>query len=52
MASISQRLRAFLHSPQGRRVIERGRRELAKPENKRKAKRLLHRMRGNRTQGR
>jgi hypothetical protein len=43
VASISQRIRAFLQSPQGRQVIERGRRELAKPDNQRKLRDLVGR---------
>ena len=41
MASLSQRLRAFLVSPQGRRLVEQGQRQLAKPENQRKLRQLL-----------
>jgi hypothetical protein len=41
MASLSQRLRAFLASPQGRRLVEQGQRQLARPENQRKLRQLL-----------
>ena len=41
MASLSQRLRDFLASPQGRRLAEQGQRQLAKPENQRKLRQLL-----------
>jgi hypothetical protein len=41
MASPSQRLRAFLASPQGRRLVEQGQRQLARPENQRKLRQLL-----------
>jgi hypothetical protein len=41
MASLAQRLRALLASPQGRRLVEQGRRQLAKPENQRRLRQLL-----------
>ncbi len=41
MASLSQRLRAFLASPQGRPLVEQGQRQLAEPENQRKLRQLL-----------
>ena len=41
MASLSQRLRAFLASPHGRRLVEQGQRQLARPENQRKLRQLL-----------
>jgi hypothetical protein len=44
MASMSQRIRAFLSSPQGRRVVDQGRRQLAKPENQQKLRGLLSRL--------
>jgi hypothetical protein len=44
MATLMQRLQRFLRSPQGQRVIEQGRRQLAKPENQAKARRLLSRL--------
>jgi hypothetical protein len=43
MPSISQRIRTFLASPQGQRAIEQGRRQLAKPENQQKLRRLVTR---------
>lgn len=43
--SITQRVRAFLNSPNGRRAIEQGRRQLAKPENQRKLRGLVDRLR-------
>jgi hypothetical protein len=48
MASLSQRLRAFLASPQGKRVVEQGQRELAKPENQRKLRQLLAKLQNRR----
>jgi hypothetical protein len=41
MPALSQRLRDFLRSPRGRRLIEQGQRQLAKPENQQKAKQVL-----------
>lgn len=43
-----KRVRRILNSRQGRRVVERGRRELGKPENQRRIKRLLRRISGRR----
>lgn len=48
MPSLSQRLRVFLSSPKGQRVIEQGRRQLAKPENQHKLRGLLARLQGRR----
>jgi hypothetical protein len=44
MATLVQRLQKFLRSPQGQRLIEQGQRQLAKPENQAKARRLLARL--------
>ena len=44
MASISQRIRTFLASPQGQRAVEQGRRQLAKPENQQKLRSLMSRL--------
>ena len=52
MPTLSERLRAFLSSPRGKRLIEQGRQQLAKPENQQKARKLLGRLRGDRAQGR
>ena len=38
-----QRLQKFLASPQGQKVVREGQRQLAKPENQAKARRLLAR---------
>jgi hypothetical protein len=48
MATLQQRLRAFLNSPQGKRVIAQGQRELAKPENQRRLRQLIARFRSRR----
>jgi hypothetical protein len=48
MATMQQRLRAFLSSPQGKRMIAEGRKQLAKPENQRKLRQLLARFRSRR----
>jgi hypothetical protein len=45
---MSQRLSAFLRSPKGQRLIEQGQRQLAKPENQQKIRRLLTRLQSNR----
>jgi len=45
MASIVQRIVNFLNSPKGRQAIARGQRELAKPENQAKLRRLTDRLR-------
>jgi len=51
MPTLSQRLRELMNNPRSKRLIEQGRRELAKPENTQKAKRLLSKLRTRRTQG-
>ncbi|MBA8793423.1 hypothetical protein FHX74_001028 [Friedmanniella endophytica] len=43
--SISQRIKAFLDSPRGRRLVERGQAELSKPENQVKIRRTLDKIR-------
>ncbi|WP_203901427.1 hypothetical protein [Virgisporangium aliadipatigenens] len=48
MASLVQRLKNFLNSPRGRQVIDRGRRELAKPANQDRLRRLAARTKGRR----
>ncbi|MFY1671888.1 hypothetical protein ACN27G_18240 [Plantactinospora sp. WMMB334] len=48
MASLVQRIRMFLSSPQGRRLVERGRRELAKPANQHRMRQVVARLRGRR----
>ena len=41
--TIAQRIMRFLNSPNGRRVVEMGRRELSKPANQEKLRRLATR---------
>ncbi|MEN3611027.1 hypothetical protein [Plantactinospora sp. ZYX-F-223] len=48
MASLVQRIRMFLRSPQGRQLVERGRREFAKPSNQHRMRRIVSRLRGRR----
>jgi hypothetical protein len=44
MPTLAQRIRAFLGSPQGKRIISQGQAQLAKPENQRRLKGLLSRL--------
>jgi hypothetical protein len=48
MASLVQRIKDFLNSPKGRQIVDRGRRELAKPGNQEKLRRLVTRAKGSR----
>lgn len=48
MPTLSQRISKFLGSPQGQRVIDQGRRQLAKPENQQKLRRLFSKLQGRR----
>ena len=41
--AIANKIKSFLASPKGKQVIDRGRREMAKPENQQKIKKLLNR---------
>ncbi|MFI5910289.1 hypothetical protein [Dactylosporangium sp. NPDC051541] len=52
MPSILQRITRFLNSPNGRRIVEVGRRELAKPANQEKLRRLATRALSNRSRRR
>lgn len=45
MTSFGQRIRAFLGSPKSKKLIEEGKRQLAKPENQRKLRRMLGKLR-------
>ena len=45
MATLQQRIRAFLNSPQGKRLIAEGQRQIAKPENQRRLKQVIARFR-------
>jgi hypothetical protein len=40
MATLMQRLQKFLRSPQGQKIVQQGQRQLAKPENQAKLRRL------------
>ncbi|WP_177319782.1 hypothetical protein [Actinoplanes philippinensis] len=44
MASITQRIQAFLTSPRGRQLVDQGRRQLAKPENQQRLRSLFARL--------
>jgi hypothetical protein len=44
MSALVQKISKFLRSPQGRQLIDRGRREMAKPGNQEKLKRLASRL--------
>jgi hypothetical protein len=44
MATLVQRFRAFMNSARGRRLLDQARRELAKPTNQQKLRRLLSRL--------
>jgi len=48
MATLQQRLRAFVGSPQGKRLIAEGQRQLARPDNQRRLRQLLTRFRSRR----
>jgi hypothetical protein len=45
MATLQQRIRAFLNSPQGKRLIAEGQRQIAKPENQRRLRQVIARFR-------
>lgn len=42
--AITDKIKSFLNSPQGRQVIQRGQQELRKPENQQKIKSLLNKV--------
>ncbi|HEY0698497.1 MAG TPA: hypothetical protein VGD43_11885 [Micromonospora sp.] len=46
MSPLVRRIRTFLQSPQGRALLDRGRRELAKPANQQKLRQLMSRVAG------
>jgi hypothetical protein len=48
-STLSQRIRAFLAGPQGRRLIEQGRRQLAKPQNQQRLQRVVAKLQGRRS---
>lgn len=39
--ALTDKLKSFLNSPQGRKVVDRGRQELSKPENQQKLRNVL-----------
>ena len=39
--ALTDKLKSFLNSPQGRKVVDRGRQELSKPQNQQKIRNLL-----------
>jgi hypothetical protein len=43
-----QRLQMFLRSPQGQKIVQQGQRQLAKPENQAKLRRLAAKFQGRR----
>jgi hypothetical protein len=45
MATIAERIRAFLRSPQGQRLARQARDQLSKPENQRRLRQLAQRLR-------
>ncbi|MFI9526859.1 hypothetical protein [Micromonospora rosaria] len=48
MSPLMRRISRFLQSPQGRQLVERGRRELAKPTTQQKLRQLATRLSGRR----
>ena len=48
MATLMQRIQKFLRSPQGQRLVQQGQRQLAKPENQARLRRLATRIQGRR----
>jgi hypothetical protein len=46
MATLMQRLQKFLHSPQGQRIVQQGQRQLAKPENQARLRKLVAKFQG------
>lgn len=46
MTSVGQRIKGLLNSPQGRKMIDRGRREAAKPSTQAKVRQFAERMTG------
>lgn len=48
MASLVQRLQMFLRTPQGQRLVQQGRQQLAKPENQARARSILAKLQGRR----
>ncbi|SDZ33165.1 hypothetical protein SAMN05421684_4582 [Asanoa ishikariensis] len=45
MASMADRIRDFLRSPRGQRLVQQGRTQLNKPENQRRLQQLANKLR-------
>ncbi|RZU72833.1 hypothetical protein EV384_1216 [Micromonospora kangleipakensis] len=52
MTSVGQRIKGLLGSPQGRKMIDRGRRQAAKPSTQQKLRQFAERMTGRPSGGR
>jgi hypothetical protein len=48
MATVVKKLQNFLRSPQGKKVVDTGKRELKKPENQARVKKAFSRLTGKR----
>ncbi|MET0493105.1 MAG: hypothetical protein ABW000_08245 [Actinoplanes sp.] len=48
MATLMQRVQMFLRSPKGQKLVQQGQRQLAKPENQAKLKKLATKLQGRR----
>ncbi|UQU63272.1 hypothetical protein COUCH_30300 [Couchioplanes caeruleus] len=48
MPTLMQRVQKFLRSPQGQRLVDQGRRQLAKPENQARLRKLATRIQNRR----
>jgi hypothetical protein len=46
MTTLMQKLQTFLRSPQGQRLAQQGQRQLAKPENQARIRKIVTRLRG------
>lgn len=46
MTSVTQRIKGFLSSPQGRKLTDRGRREMSKPGTQQKLRQFTQRLTG------
>lgn len=46
MGSLLRKVQAFIHSPRGQRMVDKARRQMAKPEHQRRLQRLRHRFTG------
>ena len=48
MATLMQRLQMFLRSPQGQKIVQQGQRQLAKPENQARLRKLATKLQSRR----